>query len=272
MVQIIDTGNPDEVSAFLTTTFISHSYEVESTSSIVSLWDNIRNNITLQDDMDYISAILATGRIMDYRYEIKDPDIVNTIISDINKNLSGRTITRADFQRELVSAFITAASISRTEEVEHIREIVNLWTIVTEKLPLNDELDLIAGILSIGRIMELKINIKGYQVINDIFISIRSELGQHATANQIGQKELSAAFVTAAYIEVSPKVEKIRDIVETWMQIGETLNVQNHWDYIASILTTGRIRDMNAQHMLAHDDLSMIYQKIREQIKGIVGE
>jgi hypothetical protein len=209
---------------------------------------------------------------MDYRYEIKDPNIVNTIISDINKNRSGRTITRADFQREMVSAFITAASISRTEEVEHIREIVNLWAIVTEKLPLNDDLDLIAGILSIGRIMELKINVKGYQVINDIFISIRSELGQHASASQIGQKELSAAFVTAAYIEVSPKVEKIRDIVDTWTQIGEKLNVQSHWDYIASILTTGRIRDMNAQNMLVQEDLTNIYQKIRDQVKELVGE
>lgn len=272
MVEIINTTNSDEVSAFLTTTFVSHSYEVESTSSIVTLWDNLRKEINLANDIDYISAILATGRIMDYRYEIQDPNIVNTIISDINKNMEGRTITRVDFQRELVSAFITAASISRTEEVEHIREIVNLWAIVTEKLPLNDELDLIAGILSIGRIMELKINVKGYQVISDIFVSIRSELGQHASAMQIGQKEISAAFVTAAYIEVSPKVEKIRDIVDTWFQIAEKLNVQTQWDYIASILATGRIRDLNAQQMLAHEDLSNIYQKIREQVLGLVEE
>ena len=63
MVEVINTTNPDEVSAFLATTLVSHSYEVESTSSIVNLWDDIRKIVRLQNDLDYIAAILATGRI-----------------------------------------------------------------------------------------------------------------------------------------------------------------------------------------------------------------
>ena len=120
--------------------------------------------------------------------------------------------------------------------------------------------------------MELKINVKGFQVISDVFVSIRSELGHRASQIEIGQKELAAAFITSAYIEISPKVEKIRDIVEMWAQIAEQLPITDQWDYIASILTTGRIRDMNAQHILAREDLGNIYTKIREQIKSVVGE
>jgi hypothetical protein len=89
---------------------------------------------------------------------------------------------------------------------------------------------------------------------------------------QIGQKELAAAFVTSAYIEISPKVEKIRDIVDMWVQVGQQLPITNQWDYIASILATGRIRDMNAQHIHAREDLGNIYGRIREQLTKLIGE
>ena len=39
MAQIIDTSNPDEISAFLATTIVSHSYEVETPTLIATLWN-----------------------------------------------------------------------------------------------------------------------------------------------------------------------------------------------------------------------------------------
>ncbi|UCF08349.1 MAG: hypothetical protein JSW28_01270, partial [Thermoplasmata archaeon] len=98
MQNIIDTSNLDEISAFLTTTYISHSYEVESTANIISLWDSLRKNVSIKADLDHISALLATGRIMDYGFEIKDPNIFNSIITDINKNMETRNLESKDLQ------------------------------------------------------------------------------------------------------------------------------------------------------------------------------
>jgi hypothetical protein len=272
LINVVNTSNTDEVSAFIATTFISHSYEVETTQAIVTLWDEFRNSLDLKDDLDYISAMLATGRVMDYGYEIKDLSMINTIIIDINKDIAARNFTSTDLQKELVSALIASASISRSDKVESIREIVNLWSIVKENISLTDDLDYIAGVLTIGRIMELKIQTKGFQVINDMLVSLRQELHQKAADMTIRKKELAAAFLTSAYIEISPKVEKIRDIVDTWLRICDQISVKDHWDYISTILCSGKIKDMDATHIMVHENLNDMNGKIRTEIQKIVGQ
>jgi len=272
LLPIIDTTKTDEISAFLTTTFISHSYEVESTKAIVELWDNLRNNVKLKEDLDYISAMLATGRVMDYRFEIKDLNFLHSIINDINTNILSRKIESADLQKELVYAHITSASISRSEKVENIREIIDLWMQIKEGLVINDDLDLVAAILTTGRIMELKIRAGGLDFINTIYLNIKKELASKLSGSDITQKELVAAFLTAAYIEISKKVEKIRDIVDAWENVRSDLVVKTQWDYIAAILATGKIKDMDAMHIEGHEGIKKINKKIRTQIKSIVGE
>lgn len=272
MLKIINTSNMDEISAFLTTTLVSHSYEVESTQSIVTLWDDLRKNIELKGDLDFVSAMLATGRIMDYGMEIKDRDFISNTINDINKNIEGRKIELVDFQKELVSALIAAARIARSEEVESIRQIVDLWVRIKNGIAIKNDLDLIAAVLTIGRIMELKIKVESFPTINDIFTGIRKELEERAGSMSVTQKELAAAFITAAYIEVSPKVEKIRDMVDFWLKISSQISCENQWDYITMILSSGKIKDMDAFHISDPENLKNTYGKIREHLKVIVGE
>lgn len=272
MLKIVDTSKTDVISAFLTTTFISHTYEVESTQAIVDLWDNLRKNVNLKEDLDYISAMLATGRVRDYRFEIENMNFLQTIINDINTNIQSRKIESADLQRELVYAHLTSVSISRSDKVENIREIVDLWMQIKEGIEINDDLDLIAAILTTGRIMELKIKAGGLEFINTIFMNLKKELSSQLAGSAITQKEISAAFLTSAYIEISKKVEKIRDIVDAWENIRKGLKIKDEWDYIASILSTGKIKDMDAMHIEGHEGIKKINKKIRTQIKSLVGE
>jgi hypothetical protein len=262
----------NDISAFLTTTIIQHSYEVESTQTIVQLWDKIRNNVTLKEDLDFVSAVLATGRIMDYKIEIEDLDVLKTIITDIHTNIISRKIESQNLQKELLAALITSASISRSEKVENIRDIVDLWVEIKDGLEIKDDFDVIAAILTTGRIVELKIRAGGFSFINDIYLTIKKEISKFTLGMTITKKELGAAFVTSAYIEISRKVEKIRDIVDYWMKFNEKLNVENQWDFITVILSTGKIKDMDAQHIQIHEGLGSLNGRIREQIKGIVGE
>ncbi|UCG70254.1 MAG: hypothetical protein JSV09_04355 [Thermoplasmata archaeon] len=272
MLQIIDNSNNDEISAFLTTSFVSHSYEVESTQSIVDLWNKLRKNIKLKDELDYISAVLATGRIMDLGFEVDDPKVLNTIITDINTNIVNRKIESTDLQKELVCAFITAASIARSEEVESIRDIVDLWIQIKEGIIIKDDLDVVAAILTTGRIMELKNRAGGLDFINNIFLNIKKELVKQIKGREINQKDIAAAFITSAYIEVSKKVEKIHDIVASWQKICDNLIVRDQWDYITVILSTGKIKDMDALHIMDKDDLTDNSEKIRTHIENIIGE
>jgi type I restriction-modification system DNA methylase subunit len=259
----------DEISAFLTTTFVTHSYEVESSQAIVSIWDKFRKNLKLKDNLDYISSLLATGRIMDYRIENKDLEVLNTIINDIHTNIATRKIQSEDLQKELVYSLITSASISRSEKVENIRDIVDLWVQIKEGIVINDDVDLIAAILTTGRIMELKIKAGGIEFINDIFLNIKKELGPQTIKMTITQKEIAAAFLTSAYIEISKKVEKIRDIIETWQQMCKNVSVDEQWDYVTMILSMGKIRDMDAAHIQGHEGLINITGNIRTQITKV---
>lgn len=272
LLEIIDTSDANEISAFLTTTFISHSYEVESTQSIVKLWDNIRKTVKLKDELDYISAGLAVGRIMDYRFEIEDIDIINSVINDIHTNIKIRKIESEDLQRELIFALLTSASISRSEKVETLRDIVDLWMEVKEGIEIKDEQDLIAAILTTGRIMELKVRAGGLEFINDIFMNMKKELEQKASDMAITKKEIAAAFIASAYVEISKKVEKIRDIVDSWLSICSQISVEDQWDYITIILSTGKIRDMDAMHIMDAESLKNTHDKIRTQIKNVAVE
>ena len=106
----------------------------------------------------------------------------------------------------------------------------------------------------------------------DIYKSIKDELEQQASDRTISQKELAGAFITAAYIEISPKVEKIRDIVELWQSISDKIPYKTQWDYIGSILSTGRIKDMDIQHLITREDMMNINKKIRKELKKVVGK
>jgi hypothetical protein len=245
---------------------------VESTQSIVELWNKLRRNIKLKDELDYISAVLSTGRIMDLGFEVEDPKVLNTIITDINTNLVNRKVESIDLQKELVSAFITAASISRSEEVESVRDIVDFWIQIKEGIIIKDDLDIICAILATGRLMELKNRAGGLDFINNIFMNIKKELNQQIKDKEINQKDIAAAFITSAYIEASKKVEKIRDIVDSWEKIRNNLIVRDQWDYITVILSTGKIKDMDAMHIMDKDDLMNNTEKIRTHIENIVGE
>lgn len=272
VLKIVDTTNTDEISAFLTTTYISHSYEVETTQSTIEVWEHLRKHIDIKEDLDYVAAMLATGRIMDYGFEIKDPEIYDTIITDIRKNMQKREIVSADLQKELVSAFITSAGISRSDKVETVREIVDLWIQVKDGLVIKSDLDLVAAVLTVGRIMELRAKVEGFPYINDIYLNVINELSQQAADRTVTKKDIAGAFITAAYIEVSPKVEKIRDMVETWLSICGEIFVEDQWDYITMILSTGKIKDMDAQHISDIENLTFTQDKLRGQIEKIVGE
>ncbi|UCF07654.1 MAG: hypothetical protein JSW28_08415 [Thermoplasmata archaeon] len=272
MAQIVNTSNPDEISAFLATTIVSHSYEVETTSLIATLWNDIRKIVNVKEDLDFIAALLTTGSIMDFGIDIPDLNIVNTAIFDINRNMVGRNIESKDLQKELVFALVASAIVSRSEEVEKTKEIVNLWVQIKDGLAISDDLDVIAAILVTGRIMEATISAEGYQDLKDAFEKIREELTSRASDMTVAQKEITAAIITAANVETSKKVEKIGDIVDTWLTVCDRITVEDQMDYISYLLSTGRIRDVVSKILLGPDNLRNMKDEMRGELDKVVGD
>jgi hypothetical protein len=272
MEQIIETSNTDEISAFLAATIVSHSYEVESTPSIAKLWDDIRNIVKSKEDLDFVAAVLATGSIMDFGVEIKDLNIVNMAIFDINRNMVMRNIESKNLQKELVLALVASAIISRSEEVEKTKEIVNLWVQIMDGIAISDDLDAIAAILTTGRIMEIKLTVEGYSAISENFESMRRVLDEKASGTPVTRKELMAAIITSANVESSKKVEKIGDIVDSWLSICDLISVEDQLDYISYLLSTGKIRDMDAKILLGPDSLKDMKEQMKGEIEKVVGD
>jgi hypothetical protein len=272
MAQFIDTSNPDEISAFLATTIVTHSHEVESISKIVSIWNDLRGIVNVKEDLDFVATLLTTGSIMDLAIDIPDLSLVNTAIFDMNRNMVTRNIESRDLQKELVQALLASAIISRSEEVEKTKEIVNLWVKIKDTIDIADDLDVIAAILVTGRIMELKITFDGYDNLKDAFGKIKKELKERASNLTVTQKEIAAAIITSANVESSRKVEKVGDIVDTWLSVCDLISVEDQWDFISYLLSTGKIRDMDSKNFLGPESLNNIKAEMRGELEKVVGK
>ncbi len=272
MVDIIDTSNSDGLSAFVTAGYISHTYKVESTRTIVDTWNDFRNRIKVENNLDFVSILLAIGRMMDIKNEVPEErfiEMINEIKETIINDLKTRGHSSDLNKSYLLTAMITSACISKTEEVETISEILNHWETVNSKLIIKDDIDLVAGVLTIGRIYEYKYSINNFDQIVDVYIKLREYLEPIIGDNPISQNDLAAAFFTSAYLEITPKVEKIHDMISTWQELRKNLNVKDNFDYVSVILAHGKIRDLDAQFFLTDTSIMDIKDNIRNYIETI---
>lgn len=271
MVAIINIENNNDISAFLTIALISHTQKVESTRAIVDLWDAIRKNVILNSKPQIISALLATGRILDLKKELMDQKFISTInelIESIYHDLEKRENVSEINDSHFVTAFITSAYISRTNEIETTNAIIDFWLELSSKLKLEDDVDKIAGILTTGRLLEEKYKINDMDQILDLFNIIKNALSNLVGGRQLSQKDVAAAFLTNANVEISPNVEKIQNIIDMWSKFGKKLLIKDDIDYTVTLLTYGRIRDINVQFFVSDSVISEIKSSIRTQINS----
>ena len=270
MVDIIDTSNSDEISAFITATFISHTYKVESTRSIVDLWDNFRKHLSLNNNLDFFSTLLALGRAMDVKKEIEEERYIQVleevkapIIEELNKRGQASSLSPFNF----ITAMITSACISKTEEIETINEIINQWENINKSFDIQNELDILAGILTVGRINEYKYSMGNIDQIVDVHSKLKEHLQPEINERTIELSDYGAAFLTTAYLEITPKIERVGDIVNTWIEFQKVLEIENNKDYVSSILASGRVRDLDAQFFLSGTTVFDIKNAIRDLIE-----
>ena len=169
-------------------------------------------------------------------------------------------------ESNFLTAMITSACISRTDEIETINEIINHWENVNEKFIIKNDQDKLAGILTIGRINEYKYSIENVNQIVEVYNKMKEFIEPAVGDNTIKQKDVAAAFLTSAYLEITPKVEKIQDMVSTWRDLKKGLSINDNMDYVSAILAYGRIRDLDAQFFLTDTGILDIKDNIKSYI------
>jgi hypothetical protein len=269
LVDVINTSNNHELCALITAAFISSTYKVESTHAIVDIWEKFRDNIQAKDNFDHVAALLALGRMMDIKEEMEETryigmmsDLFETFINDLKAR--GHS---SDLQgSHLITALITAACISRSEKIETVNEIISQWEEMSEKIDIKDDLDKLSGILTIGRINEYKYDINNIEQILDVHKRIRDFLEESLGSRAVDQNDIAAAFLTTGYLEITPKVERIQDIVKLWEELKKDSTISDQLDYVTALLTYGRIRDLNAQYFLTDNTIVDIKTAIRNYL------
>lgn len=270
MTQIIDTSNADDISAFITAALISHTNKVESTRSIVDIWDDLRKNLEVENNLDFLSVLLGLGRLLDIKEqlsELKFIEMLNEISKSILKDLEKRGHEPDINDTKFITAMISSACISRSEGIETVNEIIEKWEEINREIIIETDLDILAAVLTIGKIIENRYELEDVFEIVKIYNQIKEHLFEFFDEREVEQIHIAAAFLANAYIEVEQKVERIQAIIIYWLEVQKELVVDDKIDYISSILTYGRIRDLNSQFHLAGTSIADIKNSVRKFIE-----
>jgi hypothetical protein len=258
----------DHISAILTSACVASTYEVETTKDIVQMWQKIKTENSFTEDIDFISAILATGRIMHGSSDMKDPDRIKDVVDTFKQEVKRRSDDITFDQNAFCAAIMASACVSRSDKIVSAKNIVSLWKEIIEKINISDDYDIVSAILTSSRIADLRCQTEGLIAIHDTFENVKVAVNQKVGHINMTKREIASAYVAAACIEITPKVEKIRDMVESWQAINEQLLIKSNEEYIAAVLTAGRIKDMNAHHLLIPESITEIHSKLLEIINN----
>ncbi|MFW9878539.1 MAG: hypothetical protein ACFFG0_36115 [Candidatus Thorarchaeota archaeon] len=270
MVEVIDTTNKEDISAYLTASFISNSPRVESARAIIDIWDSLQKNINVKNNLDFVSLLLATGRVMDVKEELdfeKYVDILKETSEVILSDLKKRGHNKDLHHSHLLTAMISSACISSSSKIETINEIIDYWEQINREMVIKTDIDKLACVLTMGRVMESQYEIDDLHQVIEVFDQLKEELSVFFEDHEVEQIHIASAFFANAYTEISPRVERIQDIIVLWLEAQEDLEVKDKIDYITSILTYGRIRDLKEEKYLADCAIPMVMKNLRKFIE-----
>ena len=254
MTEISQDDRRDVCAALVTMASISSSYKVENTQAIAELTKDVRNNIPVKDNADYIAVILSLGRIVDLGADQINVADLQMVISSFREKLDNLGTTQGT-ATDLGAAYLTMSCVSHSHEVETTTTIVSFWDEIRKNVTIKDQADLASAVLATGRIMDIRIEVKVPEVLADIVENIRKEMKSEKNV-QVDFKDLSILLLAAAFVELSPKVEKYRDIIKTWLDLKSMLTVSNIKDIVSIILFSGKIRDLDTSLMIQPSSLT----------------
>jgi hypothetical protein len=182
------------------------------------------------------------------------------------------------------AALIASCLVAKSDKIESTHFAVDLWSELRDKLAIETRFDYLVAILSVGRLLDLRIDKKNYidQVIESQDI-IKHELVLHLTYPILGEKngtemlanayivrlnDIAAAMMASAITDLSEKVETSKEIIELWGKIRDMEIVKNNNEYLTSLFVTSRINDLKKE--IQHSGgLNVIIENFKNLLNSI---
>ena len=173
----------DAASALLAAAVTSISKKVESTKELINIWSQIRNMNMVNDNSEYLTALLASSRLNDLKQVIDDGDSIELILDNF-KNLLNSVEPKLKVTKcDLAAAHLTIALISQTPEIESNAQVLDNWKKLKSEFEINDDdLSITAAILSGGLILNRTMKLE-LADIYEIFSGIKNRLEIYTGAN-----------------------------------------------------------------------------------------
>jgi len=166
----------DIASAMIASAVTDLSSKVESTKEIVDIWDEIRETNIIQNNNEYLTALLVTSRINDLKKELGHQGGLNIIIENFRNLLLNLEPTLKVTKIDLAAAYLTIAVVTQTPEIESHGQIINIWKRFKDDLELNNtDLDIIASILTAGLIRNMTMKLD-FNYIKELYTRIWNRL------------------------------------------------------------------------------------------------
>ena len=242
---------------------MSRLEKVETSRFLVDIYNNICENIKIDTEIDYLSALLVTGRILDTKTKRRNlieeitnfiPLLKNAIIEILTapvigsddkdgaaKLVSAYTVNDND----LAAALLTTSYVYITQEIESVKKITELWGIIRNEDLVQHKLDYLAAILASGRIRDLKATVDVLKEIRQITKDLKKFIVDkyQLDLENIEQRDIACAYITAAYVSITPPIETSSQIIGLWEETRNKVKLDNsERDLIVSILLCGVIR------------------------------
>jgi len=277
MIPHVIVDRKEMMSAYMTVASVAASYKVETTKSIVEGWNMLRKRIQKTENLDFLATMLSipyifgtaelstqTDKTLDTLFaqidQMKD-DLIKEGLKDVS-------------DRDIAVAFLTNASVSHSKGMSSRRAIIKQYQDVRVNVPVMDNFDILAANLAVSRIMDVKKHPVPPEVIKETFDGMRQEIEKglepdlkEALGSGFGDNFLSTCTLTSAYIEISPKLEKYKDILTTWQSLKRFTESAKRSEIIAIILFAGKIRDIDSMHLLQMGTLDDQIKSIKDHIE-----
>ncbi len=278
MVEHVFVEKGDLIAAYMTTASVASSYKVESTKTIVEGWSRFRKLVQGWDDANFLATLLSLPSV--FGTAELNPDDENSLKMVINQidlmkeELQKEGVTAGD-EKSIAVAFLTNASVSHTKGLSSRRAIISHFKEIRELVALENNKDLLAAYLALSRIMDVKKHPVAPDIIKEMYEGMKGEVdrGLESSLNStlesgFGDNLMAACSLCAAYIEISPKVEKYKDIMDTWASLLDHSTSSDPSETIAIILFSGKIRDLDSMHLLQMGAISDQIAGIKQMVDG----
>lgn len=128
----------------------AESGEMDDMTKVLSMYRDVKAQLDHENNLEYLSAVLAAGMLLDMKGDEEKPMNLATLIRSIKNRvmkLTGGTVTKNDISvAKLVSSYIAVSP-----KLEGPDEIVNLWDKLRKEVTLGDDLDFIVALMISGR-------------------------------------------------------------------------------------------------------------------------